>query len=278
MSSTQSAVTTQCGAATDAGLRRALNEDSYLASSPVFVVADGMGGHHAGEIASAAVVAEFALLAGSPSVSLADLRSTMTRARKRVHELPTGEGASAGTTLSGVVICEVDGEGYWLAVNVGDSRTYRLSDGVLEQVSIDHTVVQELVESGDLTAEAARSDSRRNIITRAIGAGSDSPPDYWLIPADVGDRVLVCSDGLPDELDDDALHAILLEEADPQSAATRLVHEAMLHGGRDNITALVVDATAIRNRAEYSHDTTPVVDIEEFDGDTRPRTATGGRA
>ncbi|MGZ0712046.1 PP2C family protein-serine/threonine phosphatase (plasmid) [Coraliomargarita sp. W4R53] len=278
MSSTQAPVTTQWGAATDPGLRRALNEDSYLASSPVFVVADGMGGHHAGEVASAAVVAQFERLVGRPSVSLGELRSTMNGARKRVHELPTGEGASAGTTLSGVVICEVDGEGYWLTVNVGDSRTYRLSDGVLEQVSIDHTVVQELVDSGALTSAAARGDSRRNIITRAIGAGSDSQPDYWLIPADAGDRILVCSDGLPDELDDEALQTILLGESDPQDAATRLVHEAMLHGGRDNITALVVDATAVQNRAEVSHDTTPSVEIEEFDGDTRPRTARGGRA
>jgi serine/threonine protein phosphatase PrpC len=272
-----------CGAATDAGLRRRINEDSYLASSPLFLVADGMGGHNAGEIASAAVIDEFAALAGRGSLTIDEVQTAVTASRRRVAMLPPGAGAGAGTTLAGVVIADVDGEGYWLAINLGDSRTYRLSEGRFEQVSVDHSVVQELVDSGELAADAAERDSRRNVITRAIGAGSDSEPDYWLLPAEEGDRILVCSDGLSGELDRDALHAILLTETDPQAAATRLVHEAMVRGGRDNITALVVDALAVRTRANrtWERDTVPVSapahPVADIDGDTLPRAlATGG--
>ena len=272
-----------CGAATDAGLRRRINEDSYIAASPLFLVADGMGGHNAGEIASAAVIEEFATLAGRQSLTIDEVQTAVTASRRRVGMLPPGAGAGAGTTLAGVVIADVDGEGYWLAINLGDSRTYRLSEGRFEQVSVDHSVVQELVDSGQLAADAAERDSRRNVITRAIGAGSDSEPDYWLLPAEEGDRILVCSDGLSGELDRDALHAILLTETDPQAAATRLVHEAMVRGGRDNITALVVDALAVRTRANrtWERDTVPVSapadPPADIDGDTLPRAvATGG--
>ncbi|MFB8146098.1 PP2C family protein-serine/threonine phosphatase [Microbacterium sp. NPDC056003] len=275
-----SPVTVAFGSATDPGLRRAINEDSYLAVAPLFLVADGMGGHHAGEIASATVIDEFSGFAGRDSLEIDEVRAALAQARRRVEALPAGEGAGAGTTLTGVVIADVDGEGYWLAINLGDSRTYRLSEGVFEQVSVDHSVVQELIDAGQLAPEAASSDTRRNVITRAIGAGSDGDADYWLIPAEPGDRILVCSDGLSSELDSAAIHAVLVAETQPQRAATRLVHEAMLHGGRDNITALVVDATAVRTRANRPGDhTSPsaAAAAEEVDGDTLPRVvATGG--
>ncbi|WP_029144966.1 PP2C family protein-serine/threonine phosphatase [Microbacterium luticocti] len=275
-------IAVQCGAATDTGLRRRLNEDSYIAASPVFLVADGMGGHHAGEVASAAVIDEFAHLVGRPSVSVDDLRATFDRARARVEQLPVGAGAGAGTTLSGVAIADIDGDGYWLTINVGDSRTYRLSDGELEQISVDHSVVQELIDRGELDIAQASRDTRRNVITRAIGAGSDADPDYWLIPAEEGDRILVCSDGLPTELDVARIDAILRAEAHPQAAATRLVHEAVLHGGRDNVTALVVDAISVGDAScrPDGRGTQPVVPDEddELNADTRPRTPypTGG--
>jgi protein phosphatase len=272
-------VVVRVGAATDAGLRRRINEDSFLASTPLFLVADGMGGHQAGELASAAVVEEFAPLAGRPSLTVDDVRAALDRARLRVDALPVGGGAGAGTTLTGVVIADVDGEGYWLAVNLGDSRTYRLSDGALEQVSVDHSVVQELIDSGQLTEEAAFRDTRRNVITRAIGAGSDGEPDYWLFPAEEGDRLLVCSDGLSGELEHGELQTLLLAEADPQAAATRLVHEAVLRGGRDNITAIVVDAVQVRARANRSweRDTVPAgAPADDIDGDTLPRVVAAG--
>lgn len=271
------------GASTDTGLRRRINEDAHIAASPVFLVADGMGGHNAGEIASATVIDEFSRFAGRPSLTIEEVQAAVVAARRRVAGLPQGAGAGAGTTLAGVVIADVDGEGYWLALNLGDSRTYRLAEGRLEQVSVDHSVVQELIDSGQLAADEAQRDTRRNVITRAIGAGSDAEPDYWLLPAEEGDRILVCSDGLSGELDHGAIRGILLAETDPQAAATRLVHEAMVRGGRDNITALVVDAVAVRCRTggARERDTVPAVVAAtepdtDIDADTLPRAVVAG--
>ncbi|MFV0374628.1 PP2C family protein-serine/threonine phosphatase [Microbacterium sp.] len=266
----------RCGSETHPGLRRPVNEDALLAAAPVFVVADGMGGHDAGDRASAAVVGEFAEFVGRASVGADEVRDALALARTRVDAL-AGDGRSAGTTLTGVVICDVDGVGYWLAVNIGDSRTYRFSHGVLEQITVDHSVVQELIAAGELDAASAAADRRRNEITRAIGAGSTAEPDFWWVPAELGDRVLVCSDGLSGELDGARLAAILAQEADPQHAATRLVREALLAGGRDNITAVVVDAVAVSGDAELA-DTIPVGALEHGDEDTRPRvTGNGGQ-
>jgi len=139
--------------------------------------------------------------------------------------------------------------------------------------------VQELIDSGELDAETAWRDRRRNVITRAIGAGSDAEPDYQLIPAEEGDRMLVCSDGLTSELEQARIDEILRTEPHPQAAATRLVHEAILRGGRDNITALVVDAVSVRSRASSPrHSTLPAATHGEIDEDTAPRSASiGGR-
>jgi len=265
-------ITVLVGAATHAGLRRADNEDSRLAEAPLFLVADGLGGHDAGAAASALVVEEFVRLAGAASLGIQDMRNALRRARSRVHALEAGQRA-AGTTLSGVVIADVGGAGYWLTVNVGDSRTYRYSGGVLEQISVDHSVVQELIDAGELAAADAVHDRRRNEITRAIGAGSDGEPDFWLVPAEPGDRMLVCSDGLSGELDAERLRRVLAETADPQEAATRLVHEAMVRGGRDNITAVIVDAVTVRGHDDVPVDTAQVAGRDEIDSDTRPTRA-----
>lgn len=263
------------GASTHPGLRRRVNEDSLLAQAPLFLVADGMGGHDAGDRASAAVVAEFGALAGRQTVDIDAMRGALQRARLQVEAIASGSRA-AGTTLSGVAVSEVGGAGYWLTVNVGDSRTYRFARGVLEQISVDHSVVQELVDAGALGAAAAATDRRRNEITRAIGAGSDGEADYWMVPAEPGDRILVCSDGLSGELDAVRIAEVLTEEPDPQAAATRLVHEALVRGGRDNVTAIVVDAVSVNGHDDI-YDTAPAggrsSDIEE---DTRPRAGAGG--
>ncbi|MFS0732150.1 protein phosphatase 2C domain-containing protein [Microbacterium sp. 1P10UB] len=260
------------GAATHTGLRRALNEDSHLATAPVFVVADGMGGHEAGERASAAVIAEFSSSVGRAALELDDVRLALSRARASVEELSASGNGRAGTTLSGVVISSVDGMGYWLAVNIGDSRTYRLADGELEQISVDHSVVQELIDAGELTAEDALADRRRNIITRAIGASSTGDADYWLFPAELGDRIMVCSDGLTSEVPDARIRAVLHSEPDPQRAADVLVEEAVAAGGRDNITVVIVDAVSVASRPGTLLETD-----DDIDADTRPReTAAGG--
>jgi serine/threonine protein phosphatase PrpC len=278
------------GASTDVGLVRKVNEDSYLVAPPVFVVADGMGGHSGGDVASQMVVEEFRRMAEAydPARGAELVSDAFARAQARIVDYGTAHralhpGWHAGTTAVVAVLVDDDGVTKWLLANLGDSRIYRIAEGRLEQVSVDHSVVQELVDSGELAADAAQRDARRNVITRAIGAGSDADPDYWLIPAEDGDRILVCSDGLSGELEKDAIHGILLAEPDPQAAATRLVHEAMVRGGRDNITAIVVDALSVRSRANRSveHDTVPVsaptAPVVDIDGDTLPRAAvTGG--
>ena len=259
------------GSSTHAGLRRALNEDAMLATTPVFVVADGMGGHEAGERASAAVVAEFSPFIGRQSLELDDILEVLGRSRDAVEALSVGASGRAGTTLSGVVLADVDGMGYWLSFNIGDSRTYRLSGGELEQISVDHSVVQELIESGELSADDAASDHRRNIITRAIGAGSTGDADFWMFPAELGDRMLVCSDGLSSEVPDAQIRDILIVESDPQTAAAALVGEAVTAGGRDNITVVVVDAVSVASR--------PGVQMradDDIDENTRPREAVAG--
>jgi PPM family protein phosphatase len=260
------------GSATHPGLRRALNEDAHLAIAPVFLVADGMGGHEAGERASAAVIAEFSSAIGRASLGLDDVRIALSRARAIVEDLSTSGNGRAGTTLSGVVIAAVDGMGYWLAVNIGDSRTYRLADGELEQISVDHSVVQELIEAGELTVDDAATDRRRNIITRAIGASSTGDADYWLFPAELGDRIMVCSDGLTSEVPDARIREVLSSMSDPQNAADVLVEEAVEAGGRDNITVVIVDAVCVASRPGTLLETDSDIDV-----DTRPReAATGG--
>lgn len=254
----------RAGVATDAGRKREHNEDSYFAKAPVFVVADGMGGYAAGEVASAAVAAEFGLLTGRPSVYASDVRSAFGRAVAAVHSLPAGGGAGAGTTLTGVVVSDSGGVGYWLCFNIGDSRTYRMRGGQLEQISVDHSVVQELVEAGSLTRTQASIDSRRNQVTKAIGAGGDGELDFWFLPAEPGDRMLLCSDGLTGELDDGRIAAILRETTDPQAAAERLVAAAVDAGGRDNVTVVVVDAFAV------------VEAFADGDADTVPRASRAG--
>ncbi len=260
------------GAATHPGLRRALNEDSHLASAPVFVVADGMGGHEAGERASARVIAEFSRFIGRSALELDDVRDAIASARDGVEELSTTGNGRAGTTLSGVVVASVDGMGYWLTVNIGDSRTYRFADGELEQITVDHSVVQELIESGELSPEDAATDRRRNIITRAIGASSTGDADYWLFPAEMGDRIMICSDGLTSELTDARILEILRTVPDPQAAADALVDEAVSAGGRDNITVIIADAVSVASRPG----TLLEADDTDIDIDTRPREAAGG--
>lgn len=265
-------IVVRVGAATDTGLKRAHNEDSHLAEAPLFLVADGMGGHQAGDRASATVVREFRTLHGRTALTIDDLGFALAHARAAVESI-ADDGARAGTTLSGVAISEVDGAGYWLTMNIGDSRTYRYAHGVLEQISVDHSVVQELIDAGELTAGDAQRDRRRNIITRAIGAGSTGEADFWMIPAATGDRILICSDGLSSEVDDRELSEVLAVFEDPQVAADRLVARALEHGGRDNVTAVVVDAIHVSARAGAAGG----AGFDDIDSDTRPRAdAMGG--
>jgi len=237
-------VRTSWGSATDRGHVRPVNEDALLAYPPVFLVADGMGGHFAGDVASRLAVEEFSQLVGRSSASPDEVHACFRRTAERLHET-IAAGRTAGTTVAGVAIAAHDGGAYWLVFNIGDSRVYRLCAGALEQISVDHSVVQELVDAGELAAGEARTHPERHVITRAVGTDGEPEPDYWLIPAGSADRLLICSDGLTTELDDEALRRVLATVPDPQEAAQRLISDALDAGGRDNVSAVVVDVAAV---------------------------------
>jgi serine/threonine protein phosphatase PrpC len=260
-----------CGYGTDRGLRRELNEDSFIASDPVFAVADGMGGHEAGEIASGMCVRALAsipqLATGERSVTAAVLQQYLVRADNSIRE---ATGARAGTTLSGAVIVEQMGMPYWLVMNIGDSRTYRLSQGRFEQISVDHSEVQELVDAGEITPQQATVHPRRHVVTRALGTGDETEADYWLLPVEEGDRIMVCSDGLTSELTDEQIFRTVSTVGQPQDAVDALIQAALRNGGRDNVTVIVVDARNVMNDAGAAT-TAPRNDTSVEDEVTLPR-------
>lgn len=252
------------GARTDVGRHRKMNEDSLIAEFPLFLVADGMGGHEAGDVASSRALEAFRPLVGRQSVELEEFVEAFHRAVESVDELGVGQTA-AGTTISGVAVSDYEGVGHWLVLNIGDSRTYRLAGGELEQISVDHSAVQELIDAGRLAPADAEHHPERHVITKAVGAGSRAEPDYWLIPARAGDRLLICSDGLSKELGEDVLAATLRGVSSAQEAAEQLVDAALGAGGHDNITVIVVDADAVTD------DEHPTARLDELDSDTLPR-------
>jgi serine/threonine protein phosphatase PrpC len=242
------------GALTDTGLQRANNEDAYLAESPVFIVADGMGGYEAGEVASAAVVDAFLRHATGPAMpTLQHVRDAVIAANADVAAIAAGHARGAGSTLSGIVLVEHDGAPHWLVLNIGDSRVYRHHGSDLDQVTVDHSLGQELIEQGALRKEDLATFAQRNVITRAIGA-ADSTADSWLLPVINGERMLICSDGLTGEVADEGIRMTLMMSGRPESAAQALVERAKANGGRDNITVVIVDV--LGGGAELSSDET----------------------
>jgi PPM family protein phosphatase len=238
------------GAATDVGLVRAVNEDSYLSAPPVFVVADGMGGHQGGDVASRIVVEEFARVADEgydprrgADVIAATLRDIQGRIEQyaAAQRAKSGEDFQAGTTAVVGLLVEDDEGAKWLLANLGDSRIYRYAAGSLEQVSVDHSVVQELVDAGSITREEAAVHPARHVITRALGGAEFADADYFLLPLPQVERLLLCSDGINGMIDDAQIAEILGRTGDAQDAADRLVAAALDAGGRDNATAVVVD-------------------------------------
>ena len=256
------------GAATDVGLVRAMNEDSYLAAPPVFVVADGMGGHDHGDVASRIVVEEFARLADlglsdrEDDVAAQAVAATFRGVQQRIAAYDEGERAagndssSSGSTAVVAVLLEGSGVARWLLANVGDSRIYRYDTGVLQQVSVDHSVVQELVDAGSITAEQAHTHPSRNVITRALGGSDNGEPDFFLLPLVSAERILLCSDGVTGMVDDARIEAILGAADDPRNAAEELVAAALAAGGRDNATAVVIDVVGLVNETTYDSDAT----------------------
>lgn len=232
--------TVRVGAASHRG-GRLDNEDSYRAGDGVYLVADGMGGHEAGEVASATAVESLgSLTGGTPDED--DVRAALRTAHERVRALPLGGERRPGTTVSGVVLSERDGLPCWLVLNVGDSRTYRMVGGVLEQLTTDHSRVAELVATGFLDPQDVSRHPERHVVTRVLGGGSpDVEPDVFALPVSPTERIVVCSDGLSEALPDARIQAELRAHPAAQQAADALVAAALAVGARDNVTVVVVD-------------------------------------
>ena len=235
-------------ARTDRGLVRRVNEDSILARPPVFLVADGMGGHAHGDRASQAVAQVFeAEIAGGAPTDPDAVLAAVRRANEVVHAI--GEDQFAGTTVAGVaLVVSRSEELQWLIFNVGDSRVYEFADGALTQLSVDHSAVQELLDAGTISVDDVENHPERNVVTRAIGPDFEPQPDVWLRPAAGARTFVLCTDGLTKELDDAAIGRIV-RESELSAAATRLVDAALAGGGRDNVSAVVLEAT-VERRAE----------------------------
>ena len=295
-------LTLRTGGATHRGAHRDNNEDSMAVAGSLCVVADGMGGHEAGEVASRLCVRQLAFShfftrPGGMSEEeqenyrqrvekikqdyqdknskqrhrrlTNELNHEIVRALDRTREI-LGEtndsikdalSRSGGTTVTGAWLTNIGQQYLWVVFNIGDSRTYRLmreDDGIhhaemerlpgnegnvsLEQVTTDHSEVQYLVDEGQITQLEALTHPRRNVITRALGTGNFWEPDFWVLPARAGDRLMLCSDGLSGELSHEYMARVLTSIRHPQDAADVLQHEALRSGGRDNITVIVADA------------------------------------
>ena len=238
-------VTLAWAAVTDTGHRREVNEDSLLSQAPIFAVADGMGGHSAGDVASAAVVTRLAELAGATDPDAESIARLLSLA---VEDMASGAGVTdngTGTTVTGAALAVVAGEPQWIIFNIGDSRVYQLGSGVLEQVTTDHSVVQELVDAVKITREEADVHPHGNVITRAVGFHEPPIPDYRIVPARPGTRLLVCSDGLTKELTAYGIRHYLMSNPNPDDAAGALLGAALENGGRDNVTVIVLDVIEV---------------------------------
>lgn len=260
------------GSATDVGLVRANNQDQFLVTDDdLFAVADGMGGHAAGEVAALTAVEALAgafrageresaaLLAAAKQANRAVWEragqnpdffgmGTTLVAMARVHAHLVGATAArqegTGTLPEGTEPAPEAGSGdlsKLAVVHVGDSRVYRFHDGQLSQLTVDHSVVQELIDEGRIDEREASVHPRRHILTRALGVDPDVEIDLIEVDPAIGDRFVLCSDGLCREVTDEQLAEILARPADPFDLANELVRAAKEHGGSDNITVVVVD-------------------------------------
>lgn len=242
------------GAASDVGLVRTVNEDSFLVAPPVFVVADGMGGHSGGDVASQMVVEEFTRLAADydPARGAEHVTDALSRAQARIvgygqaHRAAT-PGWHSGTTAVVAVLVEDNGVIKWLLANLGDSRIYRITGSRLEQISVDHSVVQELIDAGEITPDQAAVHPERHVITRALGSPEGIEPDFFWLPLGSAQRLLLCSDGVTGMIEDTEIEDILVTSPDPRDAAERLVRAAVAAGGRDNATAIVIDVGSVHD-------------------------------
>lgn len=232
---------------TDIGLKRSMNQDSlYYSDEPVgnlpnlYIVADGMGGHKAGDYASSYAVRRFVEFA-----KRCEDANPITIMKKGIRTVNEGilaasrekeELSGMGTTF---VIAVVEDHHLYVA-NIGDSRLYVLSKDAIRQITLDHSLVEELIRTGQLDPLKVRNHPEKNIITRALGVSEEAVPDFFELELHMDEKVLMCSDGLTNMVEDDEILNIITEAGRPRAAVERLIERANYYGGKDNIAALVV--------------------------------------
>lgn len=224
---------------TDTGRQRRANEDSLLARAPLFIVADGMGGARAGEVASQTAIRAFdqGLPEGSPEETLPAMIQMANRVIHR-QSFEDPDLAGMGTTMTAAL---VDAEGERVVIgHVGDSRAYRIRDGIIQRLTRDHSLVEEMRRRGQITQSEAEDHPQRSIITRALGPEAEVDVDVQSVPAEPGDLFLLCSDGLTSMLEDETIRDAIVGADSLQEAVAQLVDEANFAGGRDNITVLLL--------------------------------------
>lgn len=234
-------------AITDVGNRRETNQDSYVASPPIFAVADGMGGHAAGEIASEAVVQQLAKLDGERLITAKDIELVLAEAVRDIEREAGENDLGAGTTVTGVAFGVDPATPSWQVFNIGDSRVYQHFRGALSQITVDHSVVQHLIDTGAISSEEAEVHPHSNVITRAVGFNEDPVPDYTDLALIPGQRMMICSDGLSKELTEIGIQHFLGSAETAEEAAQTLVEQALGNSGRDNITVIVIDVHTVGN-------------------------------
>jgi PPM family protein phosphatase len=241
----------------DVGLLREGNEDSAFAGPQLLAIADGMGGHAAGEVASAVAISAIAPLndrgLSDGNEMLDALGEAVASARETLHEMSEADPATEGmgTTLTALLW-----SGAQVAIcHIGDSRAYLLRDGDLYQITRDHTLIQSLVDEGRLSPAAAANHPQRSLIMRALQGSTDADPDLSMHTALLGDRYLLCSDGLTDVVSDEAVHQTLVSAPDPAQVVDELIEQAIQNGGPDNITCVVADVVdTVTGPVPPSHD------------------------
>jgi protein phosphatase len=232
---------------------RSLNEDSYFIGNRCWAVADGMGGQAAGDVASSIIVNR--LRAWDASIA-EDINELVERLNAEIlgYGATHPFAAGLGSTLSGVLAMNLGGVDHLSLFNVGDSRIYRLSDGVLSLRSVDHNEAAELLRSGAITVEESRHHRGKSVLTRSLGQLPAPTPEITVLPQRDHDRFLICSDGLSNEVDDDQIAEVLGADDDLKTIAHRLIDHALANGGRDNITAVVLQLEA--DRTEMANEDT----------------------
>lgn len=267
------------GACSEIGLVRQINEDSKWHEPPLFAVADGMGGHSAGDVASAMAIEEVTRELGRTD----SLSGAVHAANRAIFEKASKNPdlAGMGTTITALFTNDSSAQ----IAHVGDSRAYLLRDGVLSRLTTDHTVVGRLVQQGRLMQEDADRHPQRSYLERALGVDSEVEVDVHVLDFAPEDRVLLCSDGLFGMIDDDLILEVLQRERDPQRAAERLCEEAVHAGGSDNVTCIVVDfptdrvaappvASTLAQPTVFSPGRTDTGPLKDPPGNTRTMPAT----